>query len=736
MCAVPALLSASPALAKQAVEAAGSSETADAATLPGPTDSDAPSKGRSEPRAIIVTGARSILPATALPLNFDVLGGEDFDEAIAVSGSVIDAVSARMPAFSPTREKLSGSGESLRGRSALFAINGVPQSTPIRDGSRDGYTIDPFFIDRVEVIYGSNALQGIGATGGVVNQVTVGAPATDGWAVRTLNQTSAQGFDGETLGGKTAGLIAWREGAFDATAGATFERRGVFVDGEGRRIGVDGTQGEIQDSDSWSLFGRFGYQLSGSARLEVIANRFKLEGNNHYVVVAGDGVEVPTSSEKGKTLGEPPSNKAELLSLSFDDSDLGGGNFVAQAFFSRTRDIFGGGSFATFQDPAIAPLGTLFDQSVNNSRKLGGKLSYQREIPGFEALVVTGGLDLLLDRTAQTLLHTGREWVPQTDFRSIAPFAQGNLKLLGGRLRLAGGVRYEDVRLKVDDFATLAFYGADNAGDPAQYRPVAVAGGNPSFHKLLWNGGVVVEPLDGLRAYASYAEGYTIADVGRILRGITEEGVDVDNFLSLEPVVSNNREIGVEWRRGALTASASYWWSDSDLGTLLRRGADGFFSVLRQPISLQGFDLSLEWRTPVEGLRLGGAFAHSEGRTDNDQNGSLESDLDGANIAPDRLNLHAAWQGERLSARLGMRSYFEREFDGPAFQSRDDFGGYALFDAFVGYRMGRHRLSLGVQNLTDKNYITYYSDTVGAGDTLRYFAGRGRTFTIGVTSDF
>ncbi|MEN3976884.1 TonB-dependent receptor plug domain-containing protein [Emcibacter sp. SYSU 3D8] len=60
----------------------------------------------------------------------------------------------------------------MRGRSPLYAVNGIPQSTPIRDGARDGYTIDPFFIERVEVIYGSNALQGIGATGGGVNQVT------------------------------------------------------------------------------------------------------------------------------------------------------------------------------------------------------------------------------------------------------------------------------------------------------------------------------------------------------------------------------------------------------------------------------------------------------------------------------------------------------------------------------------------------------------------------------------
>ena len=125
------------------------------------------------------------------------------------------------------------------------------------------------------------------------------------------------------------------------------------------------------------------------------------------------------------------------------------------------------------------------DQSVNKSRKLGGKLSYERAAPGLEALTLIGGLDLLHDRTAQTLMHTDRSWVPETDFFSLAPFLQGNLELLDGKLRLAGGVRYEKVTLKVADFTTLAFYGARE-----------VDGGKPSFDKALVNGGVIVEPLN------------------------------------------------------------------------------------------------------------------------------------------------------------------------------------------------------------------------------------------------
>ena len=675
--------------------------------------------------AIVITGARTQLPQSALPLTVDVLGGQDFDDQVAVSGSVIEAVAARLPSFSPTREKLSGAGESLRGRSPLFAINGVPQSTPIRDGSRDGYTIDPFFIDRVEVIYGSNALQGIGATGGVVNQVTIRPSAQDGLSgLVTVQGTSADGLGGSTLGAKGAGIAHYRAGPLAASVGLSRERRGVFEDGEGRRIGVDGTQGEIQDSDSWSFFGRLAYQLSNTADLELVINRFELEGRGNYVVVPGDRLNGrPTTSERGDTEGAPPANRAELASVSLTERDLVGGVLKAQGFVSRTRDIFGGGVFGTFQDPAIDPTGQLFDQSVNKSRKLGGKLSYERTVPGFDAFTVIAGLDVLHDRTAQTLLETGRTWVPQSDFFSVAPFAQGNLRLMDGAVRLSGGVRFENVKLTVPDFTTLASYGSR-----------FVEGGQPSFREVLKNGGIVVEPIEGLRAYASYAEGYTIADVGRILRGINTDGVQIDDYLALEPVTSDNREIGVEWSKGRIRASASYWWSSSDLGSLLVRNPDGIFDVVRQPIDIEGLDLAIDAQLPIRGLRVGGAYARTRGGTDTNSDGTIDTDLDGANISPDRVNLYAEFARGNFDARLSARMYLKRSFDGQP--EANDFDGYTLVDAFTGYRLGKSRVTLAVQNLFDRQYITYNSDTQGPADNLRYFAGRGRTFTVGLTREF
>lgn len=674
--------------------------------------------------AIVVTAARTVLPANALPLTVDVIDKDLLDQQVAISGSVTDAVATLTPSFSPTRQKLSGAGETLRGRSPLYAINGIPQSTPLRDGSRDGFTIDAFFVDRVELIYGSNALQGIGGTGGIVNQVTTGAPREDGISGRALVQaTAADGFEGDGMGWKSAGLVQWKRGRVDATVGAAYEKRGVFYDAQDRRIGINLTQGETQDSGTLSLFGRFGYELGETGRIDLIASRFELKGDGDFVAVNGNRTTgVPTSAVRGAPPGVPAANRTESLALTVTDTALWGGNFVSQVFWNRSRDTFGGeiAPIATFQDALIAPVGTLFDQSQNRSRKYGGKISYERAVPGFEQLTAIAGFDALWDRTEQRLIATDRVWVPPTDFRSLAPFGQLNLALLDDMVRLAGGVRHEDVRITIDDYTTLA-----------TSNRVLVSGGSPRFSDTLFNGGVVIEPLAGIRAYASYAEGYTVPDVGRITRAVNRAGVDIDTFLDISPIVSNNREVGVEVKRGPLDATATYFWSSSDKGQLLIARPDGIFDVQRQKVAIEGIELNLAVKMPVEGLTLNAGYAHLSGRFDSNGDGVFDTDLDGANISPDRLNLAASYARGPLSARLQAQFYLSRTFDGAVRDPRNDFAGYTLTDASLRYDTGLGALTFSVQNLFDVQYITYASDTQRPTDNAFYFAGRGRTFTLG-----
>lgn len=74
-------------------------------------------------------------------------------------------------------------GMNLRGRSMMVMVDGVRLNSS-RSDSRQLDSIDPFNIDRIEVISGATSLYGGGSTGGLVNIVTKKASLIPKWSSR------------------------------------------------------------------------------------------------------------------------------------------------------------------------------------------------------------------------------------------------------------------------------------------------------------------------------------------------------------------------------------------------------------------------------------------------------------------------------------------------------------------------------------------------------------------------
>src|SRR6185503_18579417 len=108
---------------------------------------------------------------------------------------------------------------------------------------------------------------------------------------------------------------------------------------------------------------------------------------------------------------------------------------------------------ATFQDPKYGL--NLIDQSQNNSEKLGLKLTLSKDQLAGLPLNLVYGLDVLVDETWQSLIQTGRTWVPKSRYENYAPFLQAEFTGIN-RLIVSTGVRHEESKLKVNDFTTLA----------------------------------------------------------------------------------------------------------------------------------------------------------------------------------------------------------------------------------------------------------------------------------------
>ncbi|EIK54663.1 Fe transport outer membrane receptor protein [Stutzerimonas stutzeri TS44] len=678
--------------------------------------------------AITISATRAGSEVGKTPQKITMISREQIEQQLAITSDHSAVLSNLIPSYSPSRQKMTSAGETFRGRSVLILIDGIPQSTPLRDSQRDGYVIDLSMVERIEVIHGASAEHGLGATGGIINYVTR-RPASGALRQHAgISFTAPTDYESEGLGYKLDYRVEGTQGNFDYLASASWQTQGMFYDANGDLIGVDDTQGDTMDSTSQDLLLKLGYWLDDNQNLGLMINRFEVEGEHEYVNVPGNAkAGIPATSRKGDPLGKAPQNEVLATSLSYKHADFYGNELGLQLYSQRFRSRFGGGYNGVFQDPSIAPAGTLFDQSQNESDKYGGKLTLSRDGLLDNHLKLTGGLDVLQDTTSQMLIETDREWVPETVFRNYAPFLQAEIRALE-QLTLFAGVRHEFADLEVDSFSTVASTTKPAGG-------VNVDGGNPTFEETLYNAGLVWQMNDWAQLFANYSEGFGMPDVGRVLRAIGTPGTRVDDFLDLQPVVTENREIGLRLNHGPLDAEISYYESDADLGTRLN-SVGGVYQVNRERTEIDGIEFVGGWQVNAA-HRLQLTYAQVNGQSDTDDDGKVDTDLDGANISPDRYGL--SWQAnwnDRLHSLLQANHYVSRDFDTPGLE----FEGYTLVDASVGYRLPVGEVNLGVENLLDRDYLTYYTQAANIGNDVtrngRVFAGRGRTLTLGYQVSF
>ncbi|TXH95741.1 MAG: TonB-dependent receptor [Rheinheimera sp.] len=663
----------------------------------------------AEIERIQVSSIRAAYPVSTVPATITVIEQEQLKAQLAVTQDLSQILGNLIPAFSPSRQKLTANGETLRGREPLYMIDGVPQSTPLRNGSRDGNTIDPAMIERIEIIRGANAIQGMGASGGIINIITK-TPGEQSHQLKLAGSVPTTG-GADTQSYRGSYLFSKQFDEVSLVSGVAYNKTGLYLDGNGTPIGVDTTQGDTMDSDSIDLFLKTKWQFSDVQSIQLMVNHFDLEGNNDYKPVDGKPADgIPTTSVPGKTPGYGAQNKVTSASLDYQHQQVWGGSLSLQLFAQDFSSMFGGSTAATFQDPKYGA--NLFDQSQNVSEKVGARATwFGTDLLGTDFDLSTG-VDWLQDLTYQELVMTGRNWVPETEFTNYAPFAQLRYDGLAG-WTFSAGARYEYGQLQVDDFTTL--YSSKSS---------FVKGGEPSFNELLHNFGVVHQLTPELRLYASYNEGFGMPDVGRVLRAINKPNQSVAQFLNLQPVVSDNAELGLEYSADDYRLQLSYFTSDSDLGSRLQADKDGIYSVMREKTEIAGFEADGEWNYSTTGS-LGFSYARSHGQYDSNNDGRTDRDLGGVNIAPERVNLY--WLQEwtdGISSRLQISRYFDLSFnDGTSFD------GYQTLDSSVRFDTGANGVwTLGIENLLDKQYITYYAQTTPANST--YFAGLGRMLQL------
>lgn len=676
-------------------------------------------------KEVVVTATRNSKSVDKIPGAVSVISQRELEAQYLLADDPSAALATYIPGYAPSRQKMSSTGESLRGRNALILLDGVPQTNPLRGGMREGYMADTAIIERVEVINGASAMQGMGATGGIVNYITK-SPKAEG-TTQSVNVRMSSQLRHDSLDWKTGYTLQHKSGEFDLLAFGSIQQRGLGYDGKGRPLGIEAVQGDTMDSEGSDLFFKIGKNF-GDQRLQLTINRFRMEGDGDYQPVnANFSSGTPTSATPGTPPGAPPRNKVETSSLEYRHNDLLDGSFNAHFFKQDFASLYGATNTSTFQDAAIAPKGSLYDQSEVVADKYGAKMTFVRPNTVVNGLEFTAGLDYLRDRTKQWLAGTGRTWVPTLDFTSLAPFTQLEYEI--GPLTVRGGVRHEDAKLNVDTYTTLAAYGSR-----------LVQGGERSFTKNVKNIGAVWRFDQNWSAFVSSAEGFGLPDVGLVLRAVKKAGQSVGQLFDMQPIITRNNEIGVNWRGAKGSLGASFYDSRSKLGAALRVNSAGIGQLDRVPTTVRGWEVSGELRA-TKTVSAFGSFARTMGKTATAAGAPMDVELGARSQGPGKLVAGANWQFmPKATVRLQASTLFDRDINvGRSVGSsnlEEHFNGYTLVDLAGSYETPWGKLGVGIENLADRQYIGYYPQSVSYKDPASHFAGRGRTLSASLSRSF
>ncbi|MEZ0469644.1 TonB-dependent receptor [Luteimonas salinilitoris] len=694
---------------------------------------------------MVVTGSRSPRAVDKIPGAVTIVSQEEVQRSLTLSEDATAVLARSVPGYSESSQAMSNLGETLRGRTALRLFDGIPQGSPLREGNRSGTFTDMGIVGRIEVISGPSAAEGIGAAGGIINYLSK-TPTEEGTQATLTSRYSTQ-FREDSDAWKAGLTVTHKNDGYDLLAATSFLDRGMAWDANGRRVGMNAS-GSTNDSEADNLFLKWGMNFgeAGMQRLQLSASRFEITGKGNYSWVEGDREQgITDSSVRIPPLGSMTEfNDFRQYALSYSNADLFGGSLTADVYRASQAMRYPAEDGIDRQDPEIAPIGELIDQSEIATEKRGARVSWTHSsLFDVDGLELRAGVDVVEDEAQQRLAITNRVWVPPMVYKSTAPYAQLSWDI--GPVTVSGGVRREDGELEVDDYTTT------------WYRDRRfVSGGTLDYQENLPNVGAIWRMTDAWSVYASYSEGFSLPNVGIPLRniqcsndtpepGIQPDGcpndppISVGGIVDLQAIVVDNREIGFNWRGERASLGASYYESNSDFGSsLIVDPATEDFILSRAPVEIKGFEASSEFR-PSDDWRLTALYSRIRGKTTFGGDGPLDREMGINDISPDKLSAAVSWRFlPRGDVTLGATMLFDRDLNEglPEDQAwaEEHTEGYTLFDLTVNYDFERYgRLSLGIENLTDKHYILSWSQI----DFWKnYFAGRGRMFSLTHTITF
>jgi iron complex outermembrane recepter protein len=358
----------------------------------------------------------------------------------------------------------------------------------------------------------------------------------------------------------------------------------------------------LGETDIYNFFGKAGYNITPTHRIEAMYNYFGSSQNSDYVEQIGTFLTTPTIGVKGQTPGQDEGTRYNHNAyLKYGAKELFlNSELEANVYMQSFKTVYGFTSF--FQNGG---------QSTIESKKKGLRLNLNtpyRATDWFKG-DVSYGVDVLNDVTSQKLTD-GRTWVPEMEMKNTAPYLQATANIFTHWVFKAG-YRYDAVKVKVPDFTQII----DAAGNGGQQ----IMGGEVSFNASTFNTGLRYAKWEAFKPFVSYTQGFSVIDIGRFVRAAKENELA---RMQIEPVVVNNYEAGFSSNFKWLSFTGSYFMSTNKIGASLIE-ENGLYVQQKAPEKTYGFEAALD-ATPIPQIKAGASYMFVEGKADKNKNNSFD----------------------------------------------------------------------------------------------------------------
>ena len=709
--------------------------------VPGAASVAAPASAVMELSSLEITSSRTSSSLVPQARQVSVIEREQLEQLREGSDSLATVLAKSVPGMADSSRTITDYGQTLRGRTMLVLVDGVPLNTN-RDSSRNLANIDPALIERVEVIRGSSAIYGAGATGGIISITTrpAGGENRAQTSLRAESPLSRLGSDG--LGGQLQQHVSGSEGQVDYALDFGARHIGASYDANGQRIAPEPSQGDLFDSNTWNIGGKLGLRIDDEQRLQLSASHYNADQDSDFTsdprVARLPPGSVPAQALSGLSLDEQNQIRNTLVNLEYAHADVLGGTLNAQLYY---RDYFT--RFTPFDARGVATRGRNVDQVMQNSEVFGSRVTLRTPLGQAGATELLWGADFNQERSDMPIdifdprqydASGGRvydkigrlTYMPDLTTRSLGGFAQLQHRF-NEQWSMEGGVRYEYATARYDDFVPLS--------ESTAASPATVAGGEINYDAVLSNISLTWSPVSGQELYAAFSQGFQLPDIGVQVRN-ARRGFDIDSS-NLEPVKTNNYELGWRGAVGEQTlASLAVFYTTSKLGDV--QSFNNGLILTRTQERIYGIEGSADWLTDDERWGAGGTVSWLKGREKPD-NGDWQ-DMTGYRIPPLKVTGYLQYKPDEDWSHRAQLTWFDGHdyrLDGVASFGRRKVDGYATVDLVSQYRVtANDKVSLGIQNLFNRDYYPQYSQLMRSSTNTSHLPAPGTVLTVGYSHDW